>query len=101
MASEREETITKEMQAMANATILSWLVARAFGQSGDPEGMADEWLRMAEQLCDVMTFPHLGPVESDFAVQTLRDAMVRQLQRAKALATGEPYDPESFRPRQD
>jgi hypothetical protein len=44
-----------------------------------------------------MTFDGLDPSLSDLAASEYRDTLIRLVLRARALATGEPIDPDAYR----
>ena len=98
MVNQREEEFKKLMKEFANDTLITWILEHQFKNDGHWE---TEIRSRAELIGDTLTFEHLSPAESDFAVQELRDAIVRPIERARALATGERFDPERFLGRAD
>jgi hypothetical protein len=93
MAIERDTYI----QLLALSTLLSQALARIFKLSGDPNGESKALLEQMDTVMSASTFPNWGPEESDLAAQDLRDEVVRIVLRARAFATGERYDPDSYK----
>ena len=99
MADERREKMLRFVQFQALGTLVEWLLTAHFAKSGNPEQTADDMLLLAEKLSDQTTFPEAGAEWSDLAAQEYRDTLVRHIHRAKALATGTPFDPDAYRKR--
>lgn len=98
-AEERQERMLQHVQFLALGQIVIMLLAEEFRRSELPKETADRWLQIAEGVSDLMTFPHADPVSSDVAAQEFRDSLVRHIHRARAIATGEPFDPDTYRRR--
>lgn len=99
MSNEIEEKMLRHVQSLAQGMLLEFLLSAHFKHSSDPIKAADDLLAIAEQISDQMTFPEAGPEWSDLAAQEFRDSLVRHIHRAKAVATGEPFDPTAFHKR--
>jgi hypothetical protein len=93
------EDVAKFAQQQAMGFAVAWLMAEHFKRSTNPAAEADYFLRVVESLGDRMTYPELGPEWSDVAAQELRDSLSRIGHRARALSTGEAFDPDRFRGR--
>ena len=79
-------------------TVMTLLLADHFTASPDPDAASRRWLALIEAMADETDFRELGdPALSDLATQGFRDAAVRLLLRARALATSEPFDPARYR----
>lgn len=99
MAEDPRERMLRHVQFLALGNIVLKLLAAEFQRSGKPAEKADEWLALADAVNARMTFPEVEPVRSDAAAQELRDFEAAMIRRARALATGERYDPGAGRPR--
>lgn len=99
MADSEEEQMLRSVQYQALCTLVEWMLTAHFSRTDNPASTADDMLLLAERLSDQMSYPDLGPEWSDLAAQEFRDTLVRHIHRAKALATGEPFDPDGFRKR--
>ena len=96
MSNDKQERMLRHVQFMALANIVTMLLAREIALSKDAQGMADEWLNLIERTSDEMTFPYVDPAWSDLAAQEFRDSSIRLVLRARALATGERFDPDAY-----
>ena len=96
MADDAKEATLRYVQFLALGDIVIKLLAREFALSADANEMAAEWLNLTELVSEKMTFPDLPPEWSDIAAQEYRDSAIRHIRRARALATGEPFDPEAY-----
>ncbi len=97
MADDTKEKMLRQVQFMALHYIVEMLLAREFKLSADAKEMAAEWLNFTELHSEGMTFPDEPPELSDIAAQEYRDSAIRIVLRARALATGEPHDPNAYR----
>lgn len=96
MASDLGERLKIQMEQMSTRLLVQMLLTQHFQSKPDPGAEADRWLALAELMCDQMSFDNVPPELSDVASQEFRDAMIRTLTRAKAVATQEPHDPAAF-----
>lgn len=98
-AEEQYEKMLQHVHFLALGQIVIMLLSEEFRRSGRPKEVAENWLKLTEGVADLMTFPQADPALSDLAAQEFRDCLVRHVHRARAIATGEPFDPESYRRR--
>ena len=96
MAEDAKEATLRHVQFLALSQMVISLLAREFARSDNANEMAAEWLNLTELASEKMAFPELPPEWSDIAAQELRDSEIRYILRARALATGEPFDPNAY-----
>lgn len=96
MADDAKEATLRRVLFFAFADIVIKLLTREFALSANANEMAAEWLNLTELETEKMTFPDLPPEWSDVAAQEYRDSEIRHILRARALATGEPFDPDAY-----
>lgn len=99
MIDDSKEQMLRHIQSLAQGVLIEWLLTAHFSRSPDPAQAANDMLVLAESLSDQMTFPNVGPEQSDLAAQEFRDSLVCHIHRAKALATNEPFDSTAFQRR--
>ena len=90
------EEVTRRVQVQALSMAVTKLLARHLASGGNTEEAARQWLNLTELESDEMKFEGLPPEWSDLAAQEYRDSAIRLGLRARALATGQPLDPEDF-----
>ena len=95
------EALERQMQFVALQQAVTMLAVEVFKMSGDASATADRLLREAEKMGDIINFQDVDPALSDWAAQEFRDFLVRILSRARSRATGETFDPERFRSRNE
>ena len=101
----REKELREKMQwamkFMALQRVVESLLMHEFTLSTNLTTVADEWLRWAEKNAATLPFEEIfrsvSPEQNAVARREYRDSLVRLIHRARALATGEPFDPERFR----
>ena len=96
MTGDTKEATLRQVQFLALGYIIEMLLAREFSLSANTNEMAAEWLNLTELASEKMTFPDLPPEWSDVAAQEYRDSAIRHILRARALATGESFDPDAY-----
>ena len=96
MADDAKEATLRHVQFLALNLIVTKLLAREFALSANANELAADWLNLTELESEGMTFPDLLPEWSDIAAQEYRDSAIRLVLRARALATGEPHDPNAY-----
>ena len=96
MPDETAERMHQHVQMLAQGILIEWLLAAHFSRAKNPAKVANEMLASAEKIGAKMTFPEVGPEWSDLAAQEFRDFLMQHIHRAKALATGKPFDPTAF-----
>ena len=94
---ERLEAREKGEKA-ADYMVLAITLAQTFNSKPDPAIAADNFLNLVESIASDFDFGEDGltPVERSILRDTFRDKMIRYGVLAKALATGEPFDPSDY-----
>ena len=96
MADDPRADLLRQVQLMAQGYLIDFLLATQFAHHPHPAGAADQLLRMVEASVKPLAFPGLEPDLAEFAAQEYRKTLVGHIQRARSLATGEPFNPEAF-----
>lgn len=98
MADDQQADIVRTAQLMAQGYLIDLLLAAHFAQTGKPAAAAEQLLQLVEATVQPVRLPGVPSSLNDLAAQAYRDTVVHHIQRARSLATGEPFDPEAFPP---
>lgn len=99
MTDDWKDQMLRHVQITALGFLTEYLLADHLRRHPDPNQASEDLRVLLEAIGERMTFDGVSPEMSDVAAQEFRDTLVRHLERARALATGEPFDPESFQRR--
>lgn len=90
MADESQTEMIRMAQMMAHGYVIDLLLASQFAQHPRPAEAADNLLALVEASAQPMKVPGVSAATSEAMAQAFHDSVVGHIQRAKAMATGEP-----------
>ena len=96
MADDQQADIVRMAQLMAQGYLIDLLLASHFAQSGKPAQAADQLMQLVEATVQPVRLPGVPSSLNDLAAQTYRDTVLHHIQRARSMATGEPFDPDAL-----
>lgn len=97
MAGVDQDGVLQHTHMLAMGVLIETLLEGHLRASGDADKASRTLLDRFERVSERMTFDGVHPTLSDHAAQEYRDTLIRHVLRARALATGEPLDPNAYR----
>ena len=91
-----EQDIIRTAQMMAQGYLIDLLLAAHIARQPKPEDAAAQLLQVVEAGAPPFNLPGMPSALSALAAATYRDTLLRHIHRARALATGEPFEPGSL-----
>jgi hypothetical protein len=96
LADSPEADIVRTAQMMAQGYLIDLLLAAHIARQPRPGEAADQLLQVVEAGAPPFSLPGMPAALRDLAAETYRDTLVKHIQRARSLATGEPFEPGSL-----
>lgn len=96
MADSPEADIVRTAQMMAQGYLIDLLLAAHIARQPKPGEAADQLMQLVEAGAPPFSVPGLPSGLRDLAAETYRETLVKHIQRARSLATGEPFEPGSL-----
>ena len=90
MAQESQAEMIRIAQQMAHGYLIDLLLASQFAQHPNPKEAADNLLKLVDATAQPMKVPGLSAATGEAMAQAFHDTVVGHIQRARAMATGEP-----------
>lgn len=100
MPPDKNQELLREARLLAIDWLLMLVLARQLADADSAEEEADRLMALAEKTMEGFVYPEADAAESDAISQEMRDALVRRVVRARAIATGETFDPVAFQRQQ-
>lgn len=96
MVDDNEADVLRTVRAMAQSYLIDLLMAFHFAGQKKPGDAADQLLGLIDRTADPDMFTGLDPATAALAAQEYRQTLAGHVRRARALATGEPFDADEF-----
>lgn len=96
MVDDNETDVRRTVREMAQSYLIDLLMAFHFAGQPKPGDAADRLLGLIDRTADPDMFTGLDPSTAELAAQEYRQTLTGHIRRARALATGEPFDADVF-----
>lgn len=96
MGDDNEADVLRAVRAMAQSYLIDLLMAFYLAGQAKPGDAADKLMGLIDRTADPDMFTGLDPSTATLAAQEYRQTLTGHIRRARALATGEPFDADVF-----
>lgn len=90
LADESHAEMIRIAQQMAHGYLIDLLLASQFAQHPNPAEAADHLIKLVDATAQPMKAPGVPTATAEAMAQAFHDTVVGHIQRARAMATGDP-----------